>query len=149
MPTSRAHNVNAITPTLEIESWHDPVIDHGAHDPRSDYANTFWLPILGPSAMAVARKLMEHIERHPDGNELVVADLACAVGLAGRLYDGTPGRNSRIVATLLRLHQFGLAQHHARGQRPGLYRVRVTWPPLTMRQAERLPRSVLERLEAA
>lgn len=149
MTTNVARSVNAVTPTLEIESWNDPVIDDVGHDPRSDYANSFWLPILGPSAMAVARKLMEHIERHADGTELVVADLARTVGLAGRLYDGTPGRNSRIVATLLRLHQFGLAHHHARGERPGLYRVRVAWPPLTMRQAERLPRSVLERFEAA
>lgn len=149
MTTFKAKSVNIVTPTLEIESWNDPVVDELGHDPRSDYANTFWLPILGPSAMAVARKLMEHIERHPDGSELGVADLACAVGLAGRLYDGTPGRHSRIVSTLLRLHQFGLAQYHTQIERPDLYRVRVTWPPLTVRQAERLPRSVLEQLEAA
>lgn len=149
MTTLTPKAVNTITPTLEIEAWQDPVVDAVGHDPRSDYALDFWLPILGPSAMAVTRKLVEHLDRRENGEHLVVADLASAVGLSGRFHEGTPGRNSRIVATLLRLHQFGLAQHHPRPGRPGLFRVRVTWPPLTLRQAERLPRHVLERLEAA
>lgn len=149
MTTIKPKSVNTMAPTLEIEAWHDPVVASMGHDPRSDYAQTFWLPILGPSAMAIARKLMEHIDRHPDGHELVVGELAGAVGLGSRSSNGAPGRNSRIVSTLLRLHHFGLAEHHPRPGRSDLYRVRVVWPPLTVRQAERLPDHVLEQLEAA
>ena len=34
--------------TLTIKPWPDPVIDTLGHDPRSRYAETFWLPTLGP-----------------------------------------------------------------------------------------------------
>ena len=35
--------------TLTIRPWNDPVIDALGHDPRSRYAETFWLPTLGPT----------------------------------------------------------------------------------------------------
>ena len=149
MAPIRSESDNGITPTLVIEAWHDPLIGSAGHDPRSAYANAFWLPILGPSSMAVARKLMEHIERHPDGSLVDVAELAASVGLPGKKADGGPGRNGRITSTLLRLHRFGLIQLHPRPGQPNICRVKVAWPPLTRAQAERLPMHVLEQLESA
>jgi hypothetical protein len=40
----------AKTATLRIVPWRDEVIDELGHDPRSHYVETFWLPVLGPSA---------------------------------------------------------------------------------------------------
>ena len=52
MAPIRSESDNGITPTLVIEAWHDPLIGSAGHDPRSAYANAFWLPILGPSSQA-------------------------------------------------------------------------------------------------
>ena len=35
---------------LRVTPWPDPVLDVLGHDPRSWYAETFWLPTLGPTA---------------------------------------------------------------------------------------------------
>ena len=39
------------TPTehLTIRPWPDVLIDAHGHDPRSEYVETYWLGILGPS----------------------------------------------------------------------------------------------------
>lgn len=37
--------------TLTIVPWLEPFIDTVGHDPRSIYAETFWLPTLGPSTV--------------------------------------------------------------------------------------------------
>jgi hypothetical protein len=36
---------------LRIEPWLDPVIDEVGYDPRSEYVETFWLPVLGPTTI--------------------------------------------------------------------------------------------------
>jgi len=33
---------------LTIRAWEDPVVDALGHDPRSEYVERFWLPVLGP-----------------------------------------------------------------------------------------------------
>jgi hypothetical protein len=39
--------------TITVTPWHDPVVDVLGHDPRSRYVETFWLPSLGPTAVAM------------------------------------------------------------------------------------------------
>ena len=41
--------------TLTIVPWIDPIIDTIGHDPRSRYAETFWLPTLGPTSLLLLR----------------------------------------------------------------------------------------------
>ena len=35
---------------LAVVAWPDPVVERFGHAPRSVYVETYWLPILGPSA---------------------------------------------------------------------------------------------------
>lgn len=142
-------NVNPTAPTLAVEPWPDLVVEVMGHDPRSAYANEYWLPILGPSAMAVTRKLIERLESAGGPTTVDVIELAGSVGLGCTVGPDGLSRNSRIVATLGRLCQFGLAQAHANPDGTALFRVRTAWAPLTRRQAERLPAHLLARLDAA
>ncbi len=38
--------------TLMIVPWRDPVVDTIGHDPRSAYAESFWLPTIGPTTIS-------------------------------------------------------------------------------------------------
>lgn len=38
---------------LRIVAWSDPLVDQLGHDPRSTYAERFWLPVLGPPSVAI------------------------------------------------------------------------------------------------
>ena len=44
-------------PKLRVEPWHDALIDEVGYDPRSDYVEAFWLPVLGPSTTWLAEAL--------------------------------------------------------------------------------------------
>ena len=93
---------------VRITPWPDPVLDALGHDPRSWYAETFWLPTLGPTALLLLRHLADRFEEHPQGLTLPVADTAAALGLGPR-----DGEQSPLVRSLNRLQQFDLA-HAAR-----------------------------------
>ena len=36
--------------TVVVCPWPDALVDHAGHDPRTPYAERYWLPVLGPSA---------------------------------------------------------------------------------------------------
>lgn len=141
-----SRSVNPAAPVLVVEALPDSVVEAMGHDPRSAYAHDYWLPILGPSALAVIRKLIERLEADGERTTVDVAELAASVGLGSST---TVTRNSRIVATLNRLCQFGLAEAHGGPNDVTLYRVRTAWAPITRRQAERLPAHLQARLVAA
>lgn len=42
---------------LRLVPLNDPVIDTVGHQPRSTYAETYWLPVIGPSALWALRRL--------------------------------------------------------------------------------------------
>ena len=44
---------------IRVMPWPDPVLDVIGHDPRSWYAETFWLPTLGPTALLLLRHLAD------------------------------------------------------------------------------------------
>lgn len=144
-----SRSVNPTAPILIVEAWPDPVVESVGHDPRSAYAHEFWLPSLGPSVMAVTRKLIERLESAGGPTTVDVIELAASVGLSGHIGPTGLTRSSRIVATLGRLCQFGLAEAHNAADGTTLFRVRTAWAPLTRRQAERLPAHLLARLDAA
>ncbi|MGQ0519812.1 MAG: hypothetical protein ACT4PX_01515 [Actinomycetota bacterium] len=115
---------------LAIRPWPDPVIDSLGHDPRSQYVETYWLGILGPSTTWLLRRLVSGLEASPAGFDLPLADTARCLGLGDR-----GGRNSPFTRALTRLVQFDLAQPHGHA---GLA-VRRKVPPLNRRQVQRLP----------
>jgi len=107
----------------------DPVIDKLGHDVDSHYVESYWLPILGPSAIWVARQLLSRLYAQGSFIEVPLVELSTSIGLG----HGT-ARNAPIVRTLTRLVEFGLA---ATGG--SAYAIRPCFPPLPARLIERLP----------
>jgi hypothetical protein len=121
---------------LRIEPWADLVIDELGYDPRSEYVETFWLPVLGPSATWLLRHFTIRLEASPLGAVLDVEDTARSLGLGERL-----GQNAPFARTLKRCVDFEMAKWRA----PGLLAVRVRLPPLAQRHVRRLPESLQTR----
>ena len=109
----------------------DSLVESLGHAPRSAYAETYWLPVLGPSALWAMRRLATLAEAKPTGGTLRLAELGPELGLGA----GT-GRSSPLVRTLARLVFFGMAEIDRRS--PAL-RVRLAMPPLAARHLRRLP----------
>lgn len=114
---------------IAIEPWSDALVERHGHDPRSAYAETFWLPILGPSTTLLMRRLATGFDQEPAGFEVHAADLSRELGLGEAL-----SKNSSFVRALDRTIKFNMAQMHANT----LY-VRRRVPPLADRQLTRLP----------
>ncbi len=121
---------DAAATELRITPWHDPVVEAVGHDLRSGYVETFWLPILGPSTLLLARRLAASLDDHPDGFDLDLGETAAALGLS--LRDGTSGPFLRAVA---RTTQF----HITRAAGPAALMVRSRVQALSHRQLTRLP----------
>ena len=135
------------TPTPDVQSWlcqqnplriealNDPVVEAFGHDPRSDYAETYWLPVLGPSALWTLRRVAAWLDAHPEGFPVPLAPLAGELGLGG----GTL-RNAPLIRTLTRLVVFDMA-----AIRGDVLAVRRALPPLARRHLSRLPGHLAER----
>jgi hypothetical protein len=121
---------------VRVVPFEDPVIDALGHDPRSWYAETFWLPTLGPTALLLLRHLADRFEHSPGGIELPVADTAAALGVGQREGDTSP-----LMRTLTRLTQFELASVRP----PSEFAVRRALPPVHRRHVRRLPAAVQAR----
>ena len=120
--------------TVTVQPWPDAVIDVIGHDPRSVYAETFWLPSLGPTAVLLLRRLDDRFEHSPDGFEVGGADLSRQLGLGER-----EGVSSPLVRTLRRLVQFGLACFVESETGDEIVQVRRMLPPIAQRHVRRLP----------
>ena len=125
---------------LRIVPLIDPVIETVGHQPRSTYAETYWLPVIGPSALWALRRLSVWADADPTGVEVALADLAHELGLGG----GT-GRNAPMIRTLARLVVFQMAQIDE--SRDALAVLRLV-PPLAQRHLRRLPDHLVERHRA-
>jgi hypothetical protein len=103
--------------------------DRLGHPAGSVYVETFWLPLVGPSAVLALRRLSAWLEHEPDGITVSIAMLSSCLGLG----TGT-GRRAPVARTLARLVDFKHASHD--GERLLLRR---ELPMLSVRQIERLP----------
>lgn len=114
---------------LVITRWEDPIVDALGFDSRSEYAERYWLPIIGPSALWTARALARLLDG--DGSDVAIPmeQLARQIGLGSG-----NGRNAPIVRTLGRLVDFGLAMVNRDG-----YAIRLRFAPLTRAQVGHLP----------
>lgn len=122
-----------VPPVVRVVPWIDPVVDAVGTDPRSAYVEQFWLPVLGPSATWVLRRLADRFDATPDGFDLDVAETACSVGIGGPDSRHTPMRRA-----LRRCARFGLL-------RPGgtdEVAVRRSVGPLPQRLLDRLPQTL-------
>jgi len=110
----------------------DPVIDELGYDVDSSYVESYWLPIIGPSATWIARQLVRRLYARGSFIEVGLEELSTSIGLG----HGT-ARNAPIVRTLARLVEFSMA---ATGG--DAYAIRPCFPPLGARLIERLPQSL-------
>ncbi len=120
--------------TLWVECWVDPVVDQLGHDPRSDYVEIFWLPILGPSCTLAARRMASWLELEPGGYELPLGPFARSLGLGE-----AAGRHAPVNRTLARLIDFGMASLGG-----GTFALRRSFPPLAARHLSRLPAHLVD-----
>ena len=116
--------------------WRDDTMDR--FDPRSVYVETYWLAVLGPSAILAVRRLSDWLQDHPSGIEVGVGDLAASLGLG----HGS-GRQAPIIPALERLVLFGIARVQW-----DTYAVRRTIAPLAPRQHNCLPGYLAVRHDA-
>jgi hypothetical protein len=125
--------LEAPPPTLQVRPWTDRVLDRLGHDPRDEYCERFWLPLLGPSAILLTRQLADRLDEQPDGFPLATDDASRSLGL------GPPvGRRSAFNRTMHRLVQFRLLHKEI----DDVLLVRRRMPTLSRNQIERLPDSI-------
>ncbi|MBP7929774.1 MAG: hypothetical protein KAZ88_08890 [Acidimicrobiia bacterium] len=126
---------------LTVRVWDDPVITQHGYDPRSTYAEQFWLPTLGPSSLLLLRHLAAQFDATRGADITVpVAVTAQALGLGPR-----EGKNSPLMRSFARLAQFDLAHNQLDSD---IWSVRPKVPPVTQRHIRRLPETSLSALEA-
>lgn len=102
------HEQEAVVgPTISVEALVDPVVEAFGHEPLSLYVETCWLPVLGPTATWLYRRLGSWAAAEPDGCEVDLRQVSQDLGLGNGL-----GRNSLLVKALGRLERFGVAQVH-------------------------------------
>lgn len=135
------------TDKADISSWianHDPlnvirltdsVIENLGHDVRSSYVETYWLPVLGPTAIWATRRIADWLDASPDGVEVSLAELGPSLGIGGSVT-----RNASIVRTMVRLVDFGIASTGGE-----TYGIHTMFAPLPLRLMRRLPAGLLER----
>lgn len=119
---------------LTFEPWADPTVNHTACDPEGTYSRLAWLPLIGPSSWLLWGTLAAQLRREPQ----VTWELT-ALAEAHGLHRGA-GQNAMVRRTLTRLSQFRLLaplddDHHL---------VRLTAPPVSAKNLERLPAFVAE-----
>jgi hypothetical protein len=118
---------------LTVRAWTDGAVDPIGHDARSRYVERFWLPVIGPSATWLIRRLADGLDAAPGGYPLDLVDTARAIGLG----TGTSGR-SPVRRTLQRCARFDLLRLSG----PGTVEVRRKVPPLLARHLRLLPDSL-------
>ncbi len=123
-------------PSFHIRPWSDPVIDQLGYDVRHLYVETYWLPIIGPSAVFAARRLADWLDSNPTGVRIELVEFGASLGVGA----GT-GRNTQINRTLCRLIDFGMARI-AGDDLEG----HTIWPPVPLRLQQRLPPSLANAL---
>ena len=127
-PIHTPHNV-----TLRVVPWEDPVVESRGFAVNDPYIEMFWLPVLGPTATWLYRRLVSGILQSPPGYTINMDELARTIGVAY-----TQGRHNPFVRALQRCVMFGVAEHIA-VQPIRTLAVRKSLPSLPQRHLGRLP----------
>jgi len=88
-----------------ILPWCDPSVDATGYDPRSHYAETFWLPILGPSTLWLMRGLAQRFDTEPEGFTLDLCETSASLGIRSN-----GGKNNAFHRSIGRLVSFGMGR---------------------------------------
>lgn len=118
---------------IQIVPWKDSLVEQGGYAIDDPYIEMFWLPILGPTATWLVRRLAGGLQHQPNGYTVDMADLARGIGVSY-----TPGRHNPFARALSRCTMFGAAQQIA-VQPHRTIAVRSVLPQLPARHLSRLP----------
>ena len=121
---------------VSVVAWNDPVVDTTGFPADHPYVEMFWLPVLGPTATWLLRRLASGLAAAPQGYEIDTGDLARALGVSH-----AGGRTSPFGRAVHRCTMFGVAQHVSLAPLPVLA-VRRVVPQVSRRHLERLPYSL-------
>src|SRR5437764_609278 len=95
MTTSDAQVWLAQTDPIPVLALDDQVVEALGYDTQSEYAETYWLPVIGPTALWALRRLTRWLDETPEGFPLALVPFSRELGLG----DGA-GRSSPVVRTL-------------------------------------------------
>jgi hypothetical protein len=90
---------------LVVRPWIDTQVEAHGFGPRSMYVETCWLPVLGPTATWLYRRLGSWMEFNPDGLSIDLRELGEGLGLGSGI-----GRQSPLMRSVDRLTRFGAAR---------------------------------------
>lgn len=127
----------ALPPTITLSAWDDPAAKRWGHDMRSVYVETYWLPILGPTSVWLARRLAMVVQA-ADHIDIDMADLALSHGLQPDL-----GAMGALAKSWRRLVDFGVIRGSGTS-----YEARTHMPALDAKGIARLP-AFLRELHAS
>ena len=96
---------------LHVTAWGDPTVDalgwdvrdHDTQSGQPPYVETFWLPLLGPTATWLLRRCNSHLDASNPG-PLPSQILAQSLGLGA-----STSRSSKLADTIDRTERFGFA----------------------------------------
>jgi hypothetical protein len=111
-----------------VRPWADELVEARGFGPRSMYVEMCWLPILGPTATWLYRRLGSWAEFNPEGLAVDLTDLSVSLGLGEGL-----GHSSHLGKGLDRLTYFGAARWMS-----NQLQVRRALAPLPERHVRRL-----------
>ncbi len=132
------------TTNLAVTEWADALFSRWGHHCTGGYVELFWLPVLGPSCVMLARHLSMYLHHDSLSFRGSVDELGAAVGIGG---------SSRLTRCLHRLASFGLAKPFGEpdcsdtigGAAVGSWSVRMFWPYVSPSMVSRLPKRSLDR----
>ena len=110
--------------------WEDPVVEATGIDARAAYVELFWLPVLGPTAVWLLRRIADRFDAEPAGFDLDLDRTAAGLGIGG-----LDSRHAPLRRALRRCARFRLVRPCG----PGEVAVRRTVGPLPRRLLDRLP----------
>jgi hypothetical protein len=118
---------------LEVTPWHDPVIEENGFNIGDPYIEMFWLPVLGPTATWLLRRLATGLEHEPHGYTVALDDLARGIGVTY-----SEGKHNPFGRALQRCIMFGVSQQ-VPSALSNVIAVRTVLPALSQRHLARLP----------
>jgi hypothetical protein len=119
----------ATTALLEIVPWGEPV--PGEHKPADPYIDWFWVPVLGPSATWLWKRLCWFAQGSEQVDETALASM---VGLGH-----TGGARSTFRRTLDRMGFYEVARYDQDANR---VEVKLTLPDVADRRLAKMPREL-------
>lgn len=122
---------------LSVVQWHDAHIETSGFAVDDPYIEMFWLPILGPTATWLLRRMASGLAHQPQGYTIDMNDVARSIGVAY-----SSGRHNPFARALHRCVMFGVAQQIAVAPLRTVA-VRTHVPKIPLRHLSRLPEQLV------